>query len=300
MRSRALAARLTLPLGIALLGAAAYSAGVLTAGTPGGAGEWRGPTLGPGTAWRDAGSIFRNHFDTRRAPGDPLESVLLTPYAEECVEDCPLDLRIMSGPLGAAGRWQVLHALGPELEAVLSTPGLPPDLPLAGARALARLRAAPADDAGPGPPMRVLFIRQARPDLGVGAGTLGVAVYDHGDPHFDAARGPMASRGGACLRIVRLERRGEVEAGTGALVGAVEFETVADARGPRIPPERVGALPELFGTLYGHFRGARGGCRGLYLAEDGAVYAYGDDHLPRQPMREERLLRAVRLLLRRV
>jgi hypothetical protein len=127
--------------------------------------------------------------------------------------------------------------------------------------------------------------------------SVGLAVYDTFDAHFDRSRRP-APGAGRRLLVSRLEEAVDGGAASRPLAGGIEV-----SRGPVRGTSFQGASPDLsaaYGSLWGHFGGPPSDVAGLFLARDGTVHAYGNDLRLRPLLSDGRLRRALRAVLERV
>ena len=253
-------------------------------------GKWKIPMVG---------SIFRSGLSTAQSPLEGVETVLVSPLADECLDNCPLGLRVVGGNAGKTTVAKILPSLVPNLDAVEDAGGLPPGLVqwIREAEAVLGSRADTpgADDRHA--PLRALFISMPRPDLGKDIWSVGLAVHDMTDVHFD--RGTAAPQGGHRLLISRVSRRAEGGGRSQVLSGALEIGQSAEGHGLRAIPASATELGRAFGSLWGHFGGLPEQVAGLYLSEDGRIFAYGPDLDLRLLPGNPELRRALEALLRR-
>lgn len=306
------------------LAAGAYALGRASGGhgASGGCG-----TSGTGTAETaaavpmrvEAGSIFRNRFATADSPLDGTEAVLLSGRQEECLEGCPLALRLVGGEKGAAALQGVLASLHANVELLLREPGLPADIRGALQSAFAELAdksLAPASVPGDAVPARALLVRMPRPDEARSAWSAGFALYDHADAHFDAIESPDEIGEGARIVVCRVEEpqeeegpcrcpscscgtdSGDASARTHLLAGAIEIGRFRRGAPTRLPKDAMD-LGYVFGSLWNHFRALPGEACGLHLARDGKVSRFGSDRRLVPFAASDGLRRALVALLRR-
>lgn len=258
------------------------------------------PPWAPMGGWvlPEVGSLFRGRFETADSPLDGVEAVLVTPKPEECLDDCPLGLRVIGGEVGARTLAKILPSLDPDLRRLVDARGMP----AAVGERLKRAEAELAQDAAQGraeggrPPTRALFIGMPRPDVASDAWSIGLVVTDVPDPHFDPPRAgdsPRESRSLFVTRVEALDARGKPRVLSGAVaVGRSE------GRLSRPIPAHAAALATTFGSLWGHFGSIPDEIVGVYLDPDGRLFGFGAD-LALRPLPESPVLRGALLALLR-
>ena len=244
------------------------------------------------------GSLFRGRFATAESPLDGVEAVLVTPRKEECLDDCPLGLRVIGGEPGAKTMAKILPSLGPDLSRLIESRGMPEAV----GGSLRRAEAVLAQDAADGrldggrPPTRALFIGMPRPDIAQAAWSVGLVMTDLPDPHFDVGEGSDAPREGWRLFVSRVETLGQ-NGRPEILLGAVAVGRSVGRPSRPIPSDAT-ELSLAFGSLWGHFGTICDETVGLYLAKDGRIYGFGTD-LRLRPMLDSPALRAALVALLR-
>jgi len=246
------------------------------------------------------GSMFRNRYATAESPLDGIEAVLLSPRATERLDDCPLALRVVRGEAGARGGVAIAESLGPNLLALADAPGIPPRLAdwIRDGAVMFRGHASRSAEEEARQPLRVLFIGMPRPDVAPATWSVGLAVYDVNDVHFDATEPLAEARAAGRILVSRVETQA-ADGGTRLVAGALEIAPVRVPRLRRALPPIRSDLGAVFGSLWGHFRDLPEELGGLYLAPDGTVQAFDRDlrlhPLPQSPA----LKKALRLVLQR-
>jgi hypothetical protein len=254
-------------------------------------GRWELPTVG---------SIFRNRLATADSPLEGVEAVLLSPRDEECIDECPLALHVIGAPKGTAALMRIVASLKPNLRSLVRAPGLDADEAVWIERGSSRLEAhrdpSRVDPRG-GNPLRALFISMPRPDYGPRVYSVGLALGDLPDPHFDRASGDAGDREGWMLLVSRVvDGSGE---GRPKVWGAVAFVHAAGRASWRSIPEGAKELGLVFGSLWGHFGALPREIRGVYLDPGGRVHHFGPDLVLRGGDDDEPLRTALSALLRR-
>jgi hypothetical protein len=244
------------------------------------------------------GSLFRGRFSAVESPLDGLEAVVVTPRKDECLDDCPLTLRVIGGEAGAKTLAKIMPSLDPDLLRLVDARGMPPPVGewLRSAEADLAQDAAEARATGDRPPTRALFIGMPRPDVAPAAWSVGLVMSDLPDPHFDA-KTEDTRRPGWRLFVSRVETAG-ASGRTEIVVGAI---AVGRSTGKSSRPIPAGAteLSVAFGSLWGHFGTLCDDIRGLYLDHDGRIHGFGSD-LRLRPLPESPELRgALVAMLRR-
>lgn len=246
------------------------------------------------------GSIFRNRLTSAVSPLEGFEAVVVSPRATECTESCPLSLRVIGGEQGTLYLEKIVTSLGPNLRALTRARGLSPESARwieTGAASLAARKDPARMDPPDGNPLRALFIAMPRPDVGSRAHSVGLALGDLPDPHFDAVDGEAGEHPGWLLFASRLEQRTGPE--DERLWGAVAFVHVASRASWRPIPDSSPELGLAFGALWGHFAALPREIQGVYLDPSGGLHLFGSD-LVLHDVTDEDLRLALSALLRRV
>lgn len=263
-------------------------------------GDPNAPPWSPTGGWvlPVVGSLFRQRFATADSPLDGMEAVLVTPRKEECLDDCPLTLRVVGGEAGSKTLAKVLPSLDPDLRRLFSARGMPTALSDQFRVAEAEL----AEDAARGrvdgarPPTRGLFIGMPRPDVGPTAWSVGLVVTDLPDPHFDPPRAGDFREEGRCLFVARVETN-DARGKPRVLMGAVAVGRSV-GRPSRVIPAGAGAVGAAFGSLWGHFGTIADDISGLYMDANGRIWGFGSD-LRLRPVAESPVLRGALLAVLR-
>lgn len=252
-----------------------------------------------GFRMRDGGSYFRARVRSGAGPIVAFEGLLLSDRPSECLDGCPLGLRTVHPPAAEERRAALLASLDPYLDDLETASASVPTL----AATLRAVRAgqARAPDPSGRRPRRVLSLGIPRPEFGSHVAEVVLALYDHCDPHFDAARGIACEPGGAHLVIVRLERHDVERSARDTIAGLVELES--KPRSDDAPFATVGAGAEpvvrTIGPVNGHFAGVRGEVLGLYLDPEGVLFVYDETLVPLPIEPDPALVAAVRALVGR-
>lgn len=258
----------------------------------------RGAASG-GSGVRHVGSVFRNRISSAESPMDGVEMVLVSSRRSEPIDGCPLCLRVLGGEKGGRLLGDLVDSFEGNVKA-LEAEAVPATFSeeLRSAFAELKSRARIGSSEGPSPSLRALFLGLPRADLGAGTSCVGVALYDHGDAHFDEPGAAHAS--GVRLTMARIERSSPDDPRFELVSGAVEVARSIDVpRGGRAPEDDP-RLVDLFSNLRGHFGDPLPYVQGLYLDRQGTVHAYGPD-LRLHALPENAEVRdALRELLRRL
>jgi hypothetical protein len=245
------------------------------------------------------GSLYRTRFAASEFPMGGVEAVLVTPRKEECLGDCPAGLRMVDGYAGARALAKILPTIEADLDRLFESPGMP-------AAVRASLRHAQLELAveamregldGGRPPTRALFIGASHPKVAPSARSVGFAMTDLPDPHFDRVEAGEERREGYRLFVSRLETLST--AGRPEILVGVISVGHSVGRPSRPIPRDAGELSLAFGPLWGHFGALCDEMMGLYLGKDGRIHVFGADLKLRAVPQSPELHAAVVALLRR-
>jgi hypothetical protein len=250
---------------------------------------------------RDGGSVYFARFAGQEDAPTTIDGTLLTERKDECVDACPVGLRIVVAPNAASRVRTLVTSLGADIEDLAEAASAEQPEFAAALRAARASYETWGDPSPEGRPRRLMSIAVPRPDYGDKASLVAFAAYDHCDPVFDANRAEGCPTGGGHLLIARAERREGRRAEV--LSGYVEVEVKPTGTEPT--PQFAmspGAAPvvRLVAPIFSHFSRVRGRVHGLFLAEDGSVHATGPDLTPK-PLRDDddRIAHALTTLLGR-
>jgi len=248
---------------------------------------------------RHVGSVFRSRVTAADTPFLGVEMVLVSPRRDESLEGCPLCVRVLGGERGGKLLSSLVLSFGAEFDALEGKP-LPAtfadELRTTVKDLVGHARAGSRD--GPSPSLRALFLGLPRPDVDARTSCVGVALYTHGDPHFDSGTSTLTP--GVRLTMARLERAHDDDSRVDVLAGAIEVARVGEASRAASATEDDPRVMDVFSNLRSHFGDPPAWVQGLYLDRAGTVYAYGPD-LRLQPLPEAGELReTLKEILRRI
>jgi hypothetical protein len=243
----------------------------------------------------DEGSLFHARLSSKGSPPPVAMDLLLAttePAEAECVEDCPLALRVAGGDAGRKLVGRILESLDPSLRALARHPRTPAPFRAALEQ---RLRAHDAREGlRPGVPFRVLATGEPKPELGPDSAVVTMTLYDHADPVFDQKRPPRS--GGGRLMIARRETTG-ADGRPHLVEGVIEIGEEGTTWTPPSGLARADAA-RIRTPAMGHFHKA-GTVAALHLDETGRLHLVLADGAAKEVEADSGLLEAVRLVLRR-
>jgi|GEM_PF-3038491 len=256
--------------------------------------------VGPRATVADGGSFFYGRAaDSRKLPAT-IDGALFSDRTGECVNACPIGMRVREGPEALAQGLTAVNSVGPNLDA-LAEAAEATDAEFAAVLRAVRIqhRAWPTE---PNPRARRVFsLGMPRPDYGDASAMIVLGLYDHCDPIFDANRAEGCPDGGGHVLVARIER--STDAGRSIVAGVIEVEDRSDRRGdgrPVVAGNDAVPVMSVVAPIYMHFgSGNRGRVRGLFLDANGEVFVFGADRAPRPLPKSAALLAALLAILER-
>jgi hypothetical protein len=233
-----------------------------------------------------------------RAPMSDLVIRLFSPHpvVEECVDQCPPQLRMVGGAEGYQLAWEAAEGIADDVEILANDPGLDPELGATIAATVRALRRSAEGTTNRG--LRALLVRGVE---GIPAGAshgIGLSLSDMHDRYFDHHRPPRG--GGVRILVNRIEGAARSAAERDeAVAGVIELAGDGVGGGSRVVDlEQVRFLRHPLGL---HFTGERAPVVGLALDRAGDVFVYGyrGEGLRRLP-RDDAVRGAIEAVLRRL
>ncbi len=248
----------------------------------------------------DGGSFYYARTASNLDLPSAIDGALFSDRVGECVNACPIGMRVREGPEAAKQGLTALNSVGAALDALADAADAT-DAEFAGVLRAVRTRHREWSSEASPRARRVFSVGMPRPDYGSAAAMIVFGVYDHCDPIFDANRAEGCADGGTHVLVGRIERA--TDAGRSMVAGVVEVEDRSVNAGDATP---AGAGPEaipvmsVVAPIYMHFgAGRRGRVRGLFLDPNGHLFAFGADRAPHPLPTSPALVAALIAILRR-